>query len=150
MLLLLLLFLPQKGSVIHQRNRYHSQRQYSFKCGPSCNLVHIIKDDSLKRGLLSLLLPTTCCMDCPISPAIFQNFMNEVFLECLHHFVIFYIDGILVYSMEPGWTSPAKHHFYLKLKTCKVCQTVRNRYECEQETYANVSIWLYSNFISIW
>lgn len=30
------------------------------------------------------------------SPSIFQGFMNEVFREFLHHFIIIYIDDILI------------------------------------------------------
>ncbi|KAL0150889.1 hypothetical protein M9458_053808, partial [Cirrhinus mrigala] len=33
-----------------------------------------------------------------ISPSVFQTFMNEVFREFLYHFVVVYIDDILIYS----------------------------------------------------
>ncbi|KAI2654630.1 ORF V: Enzymatic polyprotein [Labeo rohita] len=33
-----------------------------------------------------------------ISPSVFQTFMNEVFRELLHRFVMVYIDDILIYS----------------------------------------------------
>ncbi|KAL0151373.1 hypothetical protein M9458_053367 [Cirrhinus mrigala] len=33
-----------------------------------------------------------------ISPSVFQTFMNEVFREFLHRFVVVYIDNILIYS----------------------------------------------------
>lgn len=34
------------------------------------------------------------------SPSVFQAFMNEVFREYLHRFVIIYIDDILIYSQN--------------------------------------------------
>ncbi|KAI2647118.1 Transposon Tf2-6 polyprotein [Labeo rohita] len=34
------------------------------------------------------------------SPSIFQNFMNEIFRDFLHHFVIVSIDDILIYSRD--------------------------------------------------
>ncbi|KAL0194684.1 hypothetical protein M9458_008256, partial [Cirrhinus mrigala] len=33
-----------------------------------------------------------------ISPSVFQTFMNEVFREFFHRFVVVYIDDILIYS----------------------------------------------------
>ncbi|KAI2646448.1 Transposon Tf2-8 polyprotein [Labeo rohita] len=33
-----------------------------------------------------------------ISPSVFQTFMNEVFREFLHRFVVVYVDDILIYS----------------------------------------------------
>lgn len=33
------------------------------------------------------------------APAIFQNFMNEIFRDMLNHFII-YIDDILIYSQD--------------------------------------------------
>ncbi len=32
------------------------------------------------------------------APSLLQGFMNEVFWEYLHYFVLFYIDDILMYS----------------------------------------------------
>lgn len=43
------------------------------------------------------------------SPSVFQGFMYEVFREFLHKFVLIYIDDILIYSPEPGQTSPLHH-----------------------------------------
>ncbi|KAL0149023.1 hypothetical protein M9458_055638 [Cirrhinus mrigala] len=43
-----------------------------------------------------------------ISPSIFQTFMNEVFREFLHRFVVVCIDDILIYSRKLGRTSPAR------------------------------------------
>ncbi|KAL0193294.1 hypothetical protein M9458_011590, partial [Cirrhinus mrigala] len=34
------------------------------------------------------------------SPSIFQNFMNEIFRDMLHQFVVVYIDDILIYSND--------------------------------------------------
>ncbi|KAI2647669.1 Transposon Ty3-G Gag-Pol polyprotein [Labeo rohita] len=34
------------------------------------------------------------------SPSVFQNFMNEVFRDMLHQFVVIYIDDILIYSND--------------------------------------------------
>ncbi|KAI2666927.1 Transposon Tf2-6 polyprotein [Labeo rohita] len=44
------------------------------------------------------------------SPSIFQNFMNEIFRDMLHQFVIIYIDDILIYSRNPN------EHFHHRLK----------------------------------
>ncbi len=40
------------------------------------------------------------------TPSVFQGFMNEVFREFLHRFVIVYIDDILIYSRNLARTSP--------------------------------------------
>ncbi len=42
------------------------------------------------------------------SPSVFQNFMNEVFRDMLHRFVIVYIDDILIYS--PNLDEPPVLH----------------------------------------
>ncbi|KAL0166278.1 hypothetical protein M9458_038122, partial [Cirrhinus mrigala] len=42
-----------------------------------------------------------------ISPSVFQMFMNEVFRELLHRFVIVYIDDILIYSRN---MTEHRHH----------------------------------------
>ncbi|KAI2666560.1 Transposon Tf2-11 polyprotein [Labeo rohita] len=63
-----------------------------------------------------------------ISPSVFQTFMNEVFREFLHRFVIVYIDDILIYSRN---MAEHRHHvqhvlhklrefrLYLKLEKCE-------------------------------
>ncbi|KAL0177034.1 hypothetical protein M9458_025928, partial [Cirrhinus mrigala] len=44
-----------------------------------------------------------------ISPSFFQTFMNEVFQEFLHRFVVVYIDDILIYSRNL-----AEHHQHIQ------------------------------------
>ncbi len=62
------------------------------------------------------------------SPSIFQSFMNEVFREFLHRFVIVYIDDILLYSWNLAehrhhvtkvlqWLT--QHRLYLKQEKCE-------------------------------
>ncbi len=62
------------------------------------------------------------------SPSVFQCFMNEVFWEFLHQFVIVYIDDTLIYSRD---LAEHRHHvtqvlqrfrvhnLYLKLEKCE-------------------------------
>lgn len=64
------------------------------------------------------------------SPSVFQNFMNEIVRDMLHHFVIIYIDDILIYSSN--FSNHVKHvqqalvrlrqHLYLKLEKCEFHQ----------------------------
>lgn len=51
------------------------------------------------------------------SPSVFQAFMNEVFREFLHQFVIVYIDDILIFSK-----SLPEHHHHV----CQVLQRLRD------------------------
>ncbi len=62
------------------------------------------------------------------SLSVFQGFMNEVFREFLHQFVIVYIDDILIYSRNLAehrhhvtqvLEQLRKHHLYLKLEKCE-------------------------------
>ncbi|KAI2665243.1 Transposon Tf2-8 polyprotein [Labeo rohita] len=62
-----------------------------------------------------------------ISPSVFQTFMNEVFREFLHRFVIVYID-ILIYSrnmaehrhhVQQVLHKLCEHRLYLKLEKCE-------------------------------
>ncbi|KAL0199209.1 hypothetical protein M9458_007749, partial [Cirrhinus mrigala] len=62
-----------------------------------------------------------------ISPSVFQMFMNEVFREFLHRFVVVYID-ILIYSrnmakhrqhVQQVLLKLRQHHLYLKLEKCE-------------------------------
>ncbi len=66
------------------------------------------------------------------SPSIFQGFMNEVFWEFLHQFVIVYIDDILIYSrnlvehcnhVEQVLQTLREYHLYLKLEKCEFHRT---------------------------
>ncbi|KAL0173126.1 hypothetical protein M9458_033437, partial [Cirrhinus mrigala] len=65
------------------------------------NLVRIRAGDEWKTAFVT---PTehyeyrvmAYCLS--ISPSVFQTFMNEVFRELLHRFVVVYIDDILIYS----------------------------------------------------
>ncbi len=62
------------------------------------------------------------------SPSVFQSFMNKVFREFLHQFVIVYIDDVLIYSRN---LAKHRHHvtqvlqqlrvhpLYLKLEKCE-------------------------------
>ncbi len=62
------------------------------------------------------------------SPSVFQGFMNEVFRQFLHQFIIVYIDDILIYSrnqaehrhhVEQVLQKLREHHLYLKLEKCE-------------------------------
>ncbi|XDV15206.1 hypothetical protein PO909_015336 [Leuciscus waleckii] len=62
------------------------------------------------------------------SPAIFQGFMNEVFRDMLHRFVIIYIDDILIYSsnldehilqVKKVLQRLREYQLYLKLEKCE-------------------------------
>ncbi|MGL5597603.1 MAG: reverse transcriptase family protein, partial [Aeromonas sp.] len=62
------------------------------------------------------------------APSVFQNFMNELFQDFLHKFVIIYIDDILTYSptLESHITHVTqvqqrllKNSLYLKLEKCE-------------------------------
>ncbi|KAL0151259.1 hypothetical protein M9458_053450 [Cirrhinus mrigala] len=66
------------------------------------------------------------------SPSIFQNFMNEIFRDFLHHFVIVYIDDILIYSHDlqehrrhvlQVLQRLREHRLYLKLEKCEFHQS---------------------------
>ncbi|KAL0167476.1 hypothetical protein M9458_035698, partial [Cirrhinus mrigala] len=63
-----------------------------------------------------------------ISPSVFQTFMNEVFREFLHRFVIVYIDDILIYSrnlaehrqhVQQVLQKLRQQCLYLKLEKCE-------------------------------
>ncbi len=62
------------------------------------------------------------------SPSFFQGYMNEVFPEFLHQFVIVYIDDILIYyrnlaehllHVKKVLEKIHQHHLYLKLEKCE-------------------------------
>ncbi|KAL0201466.1 hypothetical protein M9458_004653, partial [Cirrhinus mrigala] len=63
-----------------------------------------------------------------ISPSVFQTFMNEVFREFLHQFVVVYIDDNLIYSrnlaehrqhVQQVLHKLRDHSLYLKLEKCE-------------------------------
>ncbi|KAK3528595.1 hypothetical protein QTP70_005006 [Hemibagrus guttatus] len=66
------------------------------------------------------------------APSVFQSFMNEIFRDMLHRFVIVYVDNILIYS--PNLSDHVDHtkhvlnrlrhyHLYLKLEKCEFHQS---------------------------
>ncbi|KAL0152770.1 hypothetical protein M9458_052493 [Cirrhinus mrigala] len=66
------------------------------------------------------------------SPSVFQNFMNEIFRDFLHHFVIVYIDDILIYSHDlqehrshvlQVLQRLCEHQLFLKLEKCEFHQS---------------------------
>ncbi|KAL0172449.1 hypothetical protein M9458_032760, partial [Cirrhinus mrigala] len=66
------------------------------------------------------------------SPSIFQNFMNKIYRDMLHQFVIIYIDDILIYSpplqdhrrhVNQVLQRLREHHLYLKAEKCKFHKT---------------------------
>ncbi|KAL0200285.1 hypothetical protein M9458_003472, partial [Cirrhinus mrigala] len=66
-----------------------------------------------------------------ISPSVFQTFMNKVFREFLHRFVVVYIDDILIYSrnlaehrqhVQQVLHKLREHSLYLKLEKCEFYQ----------------------------
>ncbi|XP_073675909.1 cilia- and flagella-associated protein 74 [Garra rufa] len=65
------------------------------------------------------------------SPSVFQNFMNEIFRDYLHRFVIIYIDDILIYSrnlkehqdhVRQVLQRLREYQLYLKLEKCEFHQ----------------------------
>lgn len=93
------------------------------------------------------------------SPSVFQGFMNEVFQEYLHHFIIVNIDDILIYSRN---LAKHRHHMkqvlhklsefqlYLKLEKCEFHQDTihflgyvisKNSIQVDQGTVEAVQNW---------
>lgn len=65
------------------------------------------------------------------APSVFQGYMNEVFREFLHQFVIVYIDDILIYSksldkhhqhVQMVLSTLRKHQLFLKAEKCSFHQ----------------------------
>ncbi|KAL0199034.1 hypothetical protein M9458_007574, partial [Cirrhinus mrigala] len=99
------------------------------------NLVRIRRGDEWKTAFITLaghyeyqVMPYGLTN----SPSIFQNFMNEVFREFLHRFVIIYIDDILIYSRELAehhrhvtqvLQCLRKHQLFLKAEKCEFHQS---------------------------
>ncbi|KAL0192333.1 hypothetical protein M9458_010629, partial [Cirrhinus mrigala] len=98
------------------------------------NLVRICAGDEWKTAFITptghyeyLVMP----YGLSISPSVFQTFMNEVFQEFLHQFVVVYIDDILIYSRNQAEHRQhvrqvlqvlRQHHLYLKLEKCEFHQ----------------------------
>ncbi len=99
------------------------------------NLIRIRPGDKWKTAFITptghyeyLMMPYGLAN----SPSVFQGFMNEVFREFLHRFVIVYIDDILIYSrnqaehrhhVEQVLQKLREYHLYLKLEKCEFHQT---------------------------
>ncbi|KAL0151693.1 hypothetical protein M9458_052992 [Cirrhinus mrigala] len=81
------------------------------------NLVRIREGDEWK----TLVMP----YGLSVSPSVFQTFMNEVFREFLHRFVVVYIDDILIYPRNMAehrqqvLLKLRHHQLYLKLEKCE-------------------------------
>ncbi|KAL0147689.1 hypothetical protein M9458_056998, partial [Cirrhinus mrigala] len=72
-----------------------------------------------------------CARDEWKTPSVVQTFMNEVFRESLHRFVVVYFDDILIYSrnqtkhrqhIQQVLQKLCEHSFYLKLEKCEFHQ----------------------------
>ncbi|KAL0161252.1 hypothetical protein M9458_044977, partial [Cirrhinus mrigala] len=98
------------------------------------NLIHIHAGDEWKTAFVT---PTghyeyrVMPYSLSISPFVFQTFMNEVFREFLHCFVIVYINDILIYSrnqadhrqhVQQVLQKLCGHNLYLKLEKCEFHQ----------------------------
>ncbi|KAI2660981.1 Transposon Tf2-8 polyprotein [Labeo rohita] len=99
------------------------------------NLVRIREGDEWKTAFVTptghyeyLVMP----YGLSISPSVFQTFMNEVFREFLHQFVLVYIDDILIYSrnmaehrqhVQQVLHKLRQYQLYLKLEKCEFHQS---------------------------
>ncbi|KAL0149750.1 hypothetical protein M9458_054940, partial [Cirrhinus mrigala] len=98
------------------------------------NLIRIRKGDEWKTAFVT---PTghyeyqVMPYGLSISPSVFQTFMNEVFWEFLHQFVVVYIDDILIYSRNQAehrqhvlqvLQKLRQHSLFLKLEKCEFHQ----------------------------
>ncbi|KAL0163719.1 hypothetical protein M9458_039472, partial [Cirrhinus mrigala] len=98
------------------------------------NLIRIRKGDEWKTAFVT---PTghyeyqVMPYGLSISPSVFQTFMNEVFREFLHQFVVVYIDDILIYSRNQAehrqhvlqvLQKLRQHSLFLKLENCEFHQ----------------------------
>ncbi|KAL0151794.1 hypothetical protein M9458_052945 [Cirrhinus mrigala] len=95
------------------------------------NLVRIREGDEWKTAFITptghyeyLVMP----YGLSVSPSVFQTFMNKVFREFLHRFVVVYIDDILIYSrnmaehrqhVQQVLHKLRQHQLYLKLEKCE-------------------------------
>ncbi|KAK3517471.1 hypothetical protein QTP70_012450 [Hemibagrus guttatus] len=99
------------------------------------NLIHIRRGDEWKMEFITpsghyeyLVMPYGLSN----TPSVFQSFMNEMFWDMLHRFVVVYIDDIFIYS--PNLSDHVDHvkqvlnrlrhyHLYLKLEKCEFHQS---------------------------
>ncbi|KAK3544477.1 hypothetical protein QTP86_013136 [Hemibagrus guttatus] len=99
------------------------------------NLIHIRRGDKWKMEFITpsghyeyLVMPYGLSN----TPSVFQSFMNEMFWDMLHRFVVVYIDDIFIYS--PNLSDHVDHvkqvlnrlrhyHLYLKLEKCEFHQS---------------------------
>ncbi|KAK3506450.1 hypothetical protein QTP70_000624 [Hemibagrus guttatus] len=99
------------------------------------NLIRIRQGDEWKTAFITpsghyeyLVMPYGLSN----APSVFQSFMNEIFQDMLHRFVVVYIDDILIYS--PNLSDHVDHikqvlhrlrhyHLYLKLEKCEFHQS---------------------------
>nr|XP_023655862.1 uncharacterized protein LOC111837765 [Paramormyrops kingsleyae] len=95
------------------------------------NLIRICEGDEWKTSFLTstgqyeyLVMPYGLAN----SPSIFQAFINDIFQDVLHRFVITYIDDILIYSdneaqhvthVQQVLQRLADHHLYVKGEKCE-------------------------------
>ncbi|KAL0177239.1 hypothetical protein M9458_026133, partial [Cirrhinus mrigala] len=95
------------------------------------NLVRILAGDEWKTAFVTPMghyeyrvMP----YGLSISPSVFQTFMNEVFREFLHRFIVVYIDDILIYfrkmaehcqHIQQVLDKLCQHSLYLKLEKCE-------------------------------
>ncbi len=95
------------------------------------NLIRIREGDEWKMAFITpsghyeyLVMPFGLAN----APSVFQEFMNEVFREYLHRFVIVYIDDILIYSWNKAdhrqhvkqvLQKLRQYHLFLKLEKCE-------------------------------
>ncbi|KAL0151330.1 hypothetical protein M9458_053324 [Cirrhinus mrigala] len=99
------------------------------------NLIRIHEGDEWKTAFITpsghyeyLVMPYGLAN----SPSVFLNFMNEIFRNFLHHFVIVYIDDILIYSCDlqehrkhvrQVLQRLREHQLFLKLEKCEFHQS---------------------------
>ncbi|KAL0163605.1 hypothetical protein M9458_039358, partial [Cirrhinus mrigala] len=98
------------------------------------NLVRIHAEDKWKTAFVT---PTghyeyqVMPYSLSISPSVFRTFMNEVFREFLHRFVVVYIDDILIYSrnlaehrqhIQQVLHKLREYSLYLKIEKCEFHQ----------------------------
>ncbi|KAI2667189.1 Transposon Tf2-8 polyprotein [Labeo rohita] len=99
------------------------------------NLIRIRRGDKWKTAFIT---PTghyeyrVMPYGLSISPSVFQTFLNEVFREYLHRFVVVYIDDILIYSrnqaehrqhVQQVLQKLRQHSLFLKLEKCEFHQS---------------------------